>query len=278
MLTDRIEKIRQNYINAKPAISCERAQLWTESHKKTEGQHVAIRRAQAFYDTCENLTVHIFDGELIVGAIGEFRKCGILTPEFSWLWVDKEMDDFDKRPQDPYVMTDEQRKFVRENIFPYWKDKSLEEAFLARVPEDTRKIGVDTGVIDNDSKWRQAVGEVTPDYQDVLFVKGFGGIIKEAKEKISMLNEASPEDMDKIIFYRSVILTSEGIIRFANRYAEAAELMAKEERDEKRREELLNIAANCRKVPETRRRLSMRQSSSSGSPRSGGSCRRTRCL
>ncbi|MCB8586347.1 formate C-acetyltransferase/glycerol dehydratase family glycyl radical enzyme, partial [Escherichia coli] len=55
---------------------------------------------------------------------------------------------------------------------------------------------------------------------------------------------------DKIIFYRSVILTSEGIIRFANRYAEAAELMAKEERDEKRREELLNIAANCRKVPE----------------------------
>ena len=62
MLTDRIEKIRQNYINAKPAISCERAQLWTESHKKTEGQHVAIRRAQAFYDTCENLTVHIFDG------------------------------------------------------------------------------------------------------------------------------------------------------------------------------------------------------------------------
>ena len=91
---------------------------------------------------------------------------------------------------------------------------------------------------------------MTPDYQDVLFVKGFGGIIKEAKEKISMLNEASPEDMDKIIFYRSVILTSEGIIRFANRYAEAAELMAKEERDEKRREELLNIAANCRKVPE----------------------------
>ena len=108
-------------------------------------------------------------------------------------------------------MTDEQRKFVRENIFPYWKDKSLEEAFLPGF-RGTRKIGVDTGVIDNDSKWRQAVGEVTPDYQDVLFVKGFGGIIKEAKEKISMLNEASPEDMDKIIFYRSVILTSEGII------------------------------------------------------------------
>lgn len=250
MLTDRIEKIRQNYVNAKPAISCERAFLWTESHKKTEGQHVAIRRAQAFYDTCAGISVHIFEGELIVGVVGEFRKCGILTPEFSWLWVDREMDDFDKRSQDPYVMTDEQRAFVREKIFPYWKGKSLEEAFLARVPEETRKIAVDTGVIDNDSKWRQAVGEITPDYQDVLFVKGFGGIIKEAREKIETLNEAVPEEMDQITFYRSVILTSEGIIRYANRYADEAERMAEKEEDEKRRQELLRIAGNCRRVPE----------------------------
>ena len=120
MVTDRIEKIRQNYVNSKPSISCDRAYLWTQSHKRTEGQHVAIRRAQAFYDTCCELEVHIFEGELIVGAVGEFRKCGILTPEFSWLWVDQEMEDFDKRPQDPYVMTNEQRKFVREEIFPYW--------------------------------------------------------------------------------------------------------------------------------------------------------------
>lgn len=250
MLTDRIEKIRQNYVNAKPAISCERAFLWTESHKKTEGQHVAIRRAQAFYDTCAGISVHIFEGELIVGVVGEFRKCGILTPEFSWLWVDREMDDFDKRSQDPYVMTDEQRAFVREKIFPYWKGKSLEEAFLARVPEETRKIAVDTGVIDNDSKWRQAVGEITPDYQDVLFVKGFGGTIKEAREKIEALNEAVPEEMDQITFYRSVILTSEGIIRYANRYADEAERMAEKEEDEKRRQELLRIAGNCRRVPE----------------------------
>lgn len=250
MVTDRIERIRQNYVNAKPAISYERARLWTESHKRTEGKHVAIRRAQAFYDTCEQLGVHIFEGELIVGAIGEFRKCGILTPEFSWLWVDREMDHFDKRPQDPYVMTDEQRSYVREHIFPYWKDKSLEEAFLARVPRETYQIGVDTGVIDNDSKWRQAVGEITPDYQDVLFVKGFGGIIKEAEQKIAALDDASPEDMDRITFYQSIILTSKGIILLANRYAKEAEELAISETDPVRKAELLQIAANCRKIPE----------------------------
>lgn len=250
MITDRIEKIRQNYVNAKPAISYIRAQIWTESHKKTETLPVCIRRAQAFYDTCEKLPVTIFDGELIVGAIGEFRKCGILTPEFSWLWVDREMDNFDKRPQDPYVMTKEQRDFVRENIFPYWENKSLEEAFLSRLPKETCKIAVDTGVVDNDSKWRQAVGEITPDYQDVLFVKGFGGIIKEAEEKMAALSDTSADDMEKREFYQSIILTSEGIILLANRYAKEADRLAAEEQNVERKKELLEISKICGRIPE----------------------------
>lgn len=250
MITQRIEKIRLNYVNSKPCISTERAQLFTESHKKTEGKPVCIRRAQAFYDTCANLGVHIFEGELIVGAIGEFRKCGILTPEFSWKWVDREMDTFSDRAQDPYVMTKEQCEYVRKEIFPYWKGKSLEEAFLARLPEDTAKIGVDTGILDNDSKWRQAVGEVTPDYQDQLFPKGFGGIIREAEEKKAALSYADADSQEKMEFYDSVILTSQGIILYANRYADEAERLAKIEKDEKRRQELLVIASNCRKVPE----------------------------
>jgi formate C-acetyltransferase len=250
MVTNRIENIRQNYINSKPAISYERARIWTESHKKTEGQSIPIRRATAFKDTCEHLEVRIFEGELIVGAIGEFRKCGILTPEFSWTWVDREMDNFDKRVQDPYVMTDEQREYVRKNIFPYWKGKSLEEFFLAQLPKDTAKVAVDTGIVDNDSKWRQAVGEITPDYQDVLFKKGFGGIIKEAKEHISKLNDITAENMKKKEFYESVILTSEGIITYANRYSEKAKELAVEEKDSTRKEELLKIAEICSRIPE----------------------------
>lgn len=250
MITQRIETIRQNYVNAKPEISCQRAKIWTDSHRETEGLPVAIRRARAFYDCCDRLEVHIFEGELVVGAIGEFRKCGILTPEFSWMWVDREMDTFATRPQDPYLMTDEQRDFVRREIFPYWKGKSLEEAFLARLPEDTRRIGVDTGILDNDSKWRQAVGEITPDYQDVLFKKGFGGIIREAEEHIAALDPTNPADLEKKEFYQSVLWTSRGIIRYANRYADEAERLAGQESDLVRAAELRTIAQNCRRVPE----------------------------
>lgn len=250
MITKRIESARQNYINSKPAISYERARIWTESHKMTEGESIPIRRAKAFRDTCEQIATNIFEGELIVGAIGEFRKCGILTPEFSWTWVDREMDNFDKRVQDPYVMTDEQRAYVRKEIFPYWKGKSLEESFLAQLPKETAKVVVDTGIVDNDSKWRQAVGEITPDYQDVLFKKGFGGIIKEAEENLLKLSDTSAEDLKKKDFYKSIIITSEGIIALAKRYSQKAKEMAIEEKDEIRKKELLNIGEICNKVPE----------------------------
>lgn len=249
MITARNKAAKDNYVNSKPAISYERARIWTESHKRTEGQAISIRKARAFKDLCEEMEINIFENEIIVGGCGEFRKCGILTPEFSWTWVDKEMDNFSTRVQDPYEMSDEQRDFVRREIFPYWKGKSLEEAFLARLPKEIAEVVVDTGIVDNDSKWRQAVGEITPDYQDVLFKKGFGGIIKEAKEALGNLSMAFAEDAKKIDFYNSIVLTSEGIIKLANRYSEKAKELAKLEVDEMRKLELLNIGEICSKVP-----------------------------
>lgn len=247
--TERIERLRQNYVNSKPVICCERARIFTESHKRTEGQPVAIQRAQAFYDFCNEFEVKIFEDELVVGTTGNFRRTGILTPEFSWTWVDAEMDQFDKRPQDPYMMTDEQRDFVRKHIFPYWKGKSLEEHFLAQVPADTAKIAVDTGIIDNDSKWRQAVGEITPDYQDILFKKGFLGVREEAQSYLKKMNHSSSTDLEKEIFYRSVILACDGIIRFAEKYAAEARRVAEQESNPARKAELEKIAKVCDRVP-----------------------------
>ena len=50
---------------------------------------------------------------------------------------------------------------------------------MAQVDPAVARVAVDTGIIDNDSKWRQAVGEITPDYQH-LFSLGFGGILKKS--------------------------------------------------------------------------------------------------
>lgn len=76
------------------------------------------------------------------------------------------------------------------------------------------------------------------------------GIKKEAEGYMAELNEAIPEEKDKLIFYRSIVLVCDGIVRLANRYAEKAREMAAEEKDEARKAELLEIAATCEAVPE----------------------------
>ena len=248
-ITERVEKIRQNYVNTKPHISYERAWSWTKSFQRTEGLPNIIRVAQAFKDTCSELSVNIWEGELVVGTSGEYRKCAILTPEFGWLWINDEIDTFPERGQDPYEVTPEQAKFIRENIFPYWKGKSIEEAFLARTSEATKKIGVDTGFLDTDSKWRNGVGEISADYIDVLLPKGYAGIKKEAEEHLSQLNEAIPEEKKKIDFYKSIIMIADGMMTLGRRYSEKATEMAAVEADPKRKAELEEIAQICATVP-----------------------------
>ncbi len=133
---------------------------------------------------------------------------------------------------------------------PGWKGKSLEEAFLARLPEDTYRIGVDTGVLDNDSKWRQAVGEITPDYQDVLFKKG---VRRDSAGRRRTIWRLWTPPIQRTCPSGSFTPPSAGppggLSATPNRYAQAAEAMADQEKDPVRAQELRRIARNCRRVP-----------------------------
>ena len=248
--SQRIEEFKKSYIELKPSISAKRAAIFTESHKQTEGQAVIIRRAKAFKAVCEQIPATIFGGELVVGAIGEFRKAGIVCPEYSWQWVDNEMDSFASRTQDPYCIDDLTKYQLRKDIFPYWQGKSLEETFLSRIHPETANILIDTGILDSDSKWRNAVGEITADYQDLIFKKGFSGIKAEAEAKLARLEPTSTEALEQIEFYQAATLVAEGIITLANRYADKAAELAKAEPNRQRKMELEEIASVCRCVPE----------------------------
>lgn len=248
-MTERLRRLKRALNEAQPSVCIERARYFTESWKQTEGQPVILRRAKAFRNICRNIPVRIYDDELIVGSTGNHRRSAAVCPELSWRWIDEEMDGFANRTQDPYHITEEQIRTLREEIFPHWKGKSLEDAFLSQLPSETAKLMVDTGILDNDMKWRNAVGEITPDYQDVLFTKGFRGLRDEAARHLERLSPTDKESIEKIDFYRAAMETSQGIIDLAQRYAEKAETLVARETDPARRKELEQIAGNCRNVP-----------------------------
>jgi pyruvate formate-lyase/glycerol dehydratase family glycyl radical enzyme len=245
----RIQRLKAAYNEALPSMCVERALLYTRSHQETGGEPAIIRRAKAFQKACEEISVVIFPDELLVGTPGRERRSASINPEVSWQWVAAEMDGLDARAQDPYRITSEQKDALRHEVFPYWKGQSLEEAYLARLPEETVRVTVDTGVVDNDSKWRAYVGEITPDYQDVIFPKGFAGIRGQALSYLETLEPLDAETIERINFYRAAAISSTALIRLGERYAEKAEHLAEVEADPRRKQELRQIAGNCRRVP-----------------------------
>ena len=85
-------------------------------------------------------------------------------------------------------------------------------------------------------------GHIIPDYPKVLRI-GFKGIKEEAER------ETEGADQEKKDFLRAIIICCEAVKVFAHRYAEEAKRLAEAESDPKRKEELLEMARICDKVP-----------------------------
>ncbi len=247
--TARIRRLKEAFNQAPPCLCIERAALYTRACREHIAESAPVRSAHGFLATCAGIPVSIFPDELIVGNPGAARRSGSVDPELSWKWIEEELDQFETRDQDPYQVTPEQKRRLREEIFPFWRGRSLEEAYLARLPEETARVTVDTGVVDNDSKWRAYVGEHTPDFQDIVFAKGFEGIRAEARERLAGLAPDGPDSLERMEFYKAAIICCDGIIRLGERHAQAAQRLSLAEPDPARRQELDRIAATCRQVP-----------------------------
>lgn len=250
VMSDRITQLLSDYHKEEPHICPARARAVTDSDRENPGVSAMMKKARAFRRVCGTLPVNIYDHELIAGSAGTYRRSAGVSPEISWKWILEEIDGISVRDQDPYRIEPLDLTSLVKDIIPYWQGKSIEEAFLARLPEETARIAVDTGIVDNDSKWRCAVGEITPDYQDILFKEGYGGIIRIAESKLKDLELTNPQDLEKADFYQAVIECGTAMIELNQRYAKKISEILPLEKDRQRKQELTTMMNNCLRVPE----------------------------
>jgi pyruvate formate-lyase/glycerol dehydratase family glycyl radical enzyme len=246
--TDRVRRLREQYFTVQPAVCTERAAIYTQSYRETEGLHPSPRRAKAFARVCAEKSVTILDDELIVGMPGSHPRSGIFCPEIAWRWLESELDTIATRSQDPYALSEEQKALLRDEILPYWRGRSAQEYFLANLPESTRAIACETGIIDVEIKSENGPGEFSPGYENILLRKGYGGIAEAARAGLEKLDPTQPDAFEKIRFMESVVTVCEAARTFAARYADEAERLAATASPQ-RAAELRAIAEVCRRVP-----------------------------
>ena len=248
--TPRHVLLKRNYLRQVPTISIYRARAITKIARENPGLPRIELRAKAFRYCCETAPLVIQDNELIVGAPCGSPRAGAFSPDISWRWLRDELDTIAHRPQDPFFISEEDKKILREEIFPYWEGKSVDEYCEAQYREaGVWTLSGESFVSDCSYHALNGGGDSNPGYDVILMKKGMLDIQREAKEHLSRLDYANPDDLDKIYFYKSVIDTTEGVIIYARRMSEYARELAGKEKDPVRRAELEKIAEVNARVP-----------------------------
>lgn len=230
-MTNRTQRLKDRLFANPREISLERALLYTASHKQTEGEPVMIRRAKATEWVLDHVQISIRDDELIAGNRTIKPRAGIVSPEMDPYWLLKELDQFPTRPQDRFNISEEDKRIYREELFPYWENRSMKD-FINSQMTDEVKTAVSTQIF-SVNQTDKGQGHIIIDYPRLL-ENGLSALVAELKA----VNKQHPQNS----FYQAVLILLEASQRHILRYAALADEMAASCVDEQRRKELETIA------------------------------------
>ena len=244
--SERISRLVENLYRKMPEIEPDRAVLLTESYRETEGEPIIMRRAKAFAHILAHIPITIREEELVVGSSTLAPRGCQTFPEFSYEWLEAEFDTIEKRSADPFYISEDTKKKLRE-VHKYWKGKTTSELALSYMAPEAA-AAIEHNIFTPGNYFYNGVGHVTVQYEKVLEI-GLEGIIREAARELAACNVGDGDYARKHCFLEAVIMSCAAVIGYAGRYAALAKQEAEACTDRKRKEELLQIASVCERVP-----------------------------
>ena len=246
-MNERVARLRRQSLEAAPSISSERAELLTEFYRQTEGQMMSapVRRALAFQYLMEHKTICINEGELIVGEKGPAPKAAPTYPELCCHSLE-DLDILDSREKIPFRVSPETRRVYEDTIIPFWRGKTMRERLFAEMTGEWQ-AAYEAGVFTEFMEQRSP-GHTVLD--DKIYRKGmldFKQDIQQSLDTLDYLND--PEAYAKREQLKAMDICADGLIRFAERHAEKARELARQEANPQRKAELERIAEVCSRVP-----------------------------
>ena len=246
MTTDRVARLRQQSLDARPAISAERAVLMTGFYREHEGCHPApMMRALAFQHLLEHQTVWIGPGELIVGEKGPAPKATPTYPELCCHTL-QDLDLLRAREKIPFAVSPEVRGIYERELIPFWRGRSIRDRLFDAMTEEW-KAAYEAGVFTEFMEQR-APGHTVLD--DKIYRKGLLDLRADIRAAIATEEgRPGPQADARRQQLAAMDVCAAALIRFAQRHAERARALAAAETDLPRRDELLEIARVCEWVP-----------------------------
>ncbi len=246
--SERISKLVDDLYEKMPEIESARGILVTESYKETENLPIIKRRSAAFAHILENIPIVIRRGELIVGSATVAPRGCQVFPEYSYEWLEAELDTVATRAADPFYVSEKTKAELRE-IYPWWHGKTCSDLAKANMAPEAFSAFTEHNMFTPGNYFYNGIGHVNVQYDKVLKI-GYRGIITEAQNALNALDFSDPEYVKRTNFLEAVIESCEAVIEYARRYSKLARELAAKVRCKIRKAEYEQIARNCARVPE----------------------------
>ena len=231
----RIQNLKEKMLSQPRYVSIEQALIITKTYQENEQDSKQVKRAKALYNALTQIEIGVEPDELIVGNRTKGVRYGVVFPESGISWVNREFETIPTRPQDKFLVHQEDIKTFREQIVPYWKGKSLEDIVRDRAGDEISAISSVVKINQTD----HAQGHICPNVKEWLET-GPQGYIDQAKSK---LGSCTPQQKE---FYECVILVMQGVQKFMKRYEDLLKETAKAYPDHA--QDLMQVASICHKL------------------------------
>lgn len=229
---NRIRTLKERMLSEPRYASIEQAKIITESYQHHEDEPRVLQRAYALQAALERIEIRIEPEELIVGNRTAGVRAGVVFPESGSNWVDREFETLPTRAQDTFNVREEDIKYFREVIHPYWSGKSLEDVLQSTYGEEMSAIGKVAKINQTD----HAQGHICPDVK-LWLEQGPSGLGADAQKR-ALKAEGSQRE-----FYQAITIVMEAASSFMRRYAVLARDMAA--KDSAHRKTLEQVASAC---------------------------------
>ena len=246
-MNQRIQKLRQQSLNAVETISAERARLLTDFYRSKEasGVSVPVARAKAFRYLLEQKELCVNRGELIVGERGPLPKAVPTYPEIC-THSERDLTILHERKKVSFKSSAETRKLLLENVLPFWEGRSIRDRIFGEVDQkwkDAYAAGVFTEFME-----QRAPGHTVLD--DKIYRKGMLDFKKDIEDSIARLDFFhDTKAVEKREELKAMDIAADAIIQFAGRYSQKLSRMAEVETNPQRCNELEQMAEICQRVP-----------------------------
>lgn len=245
-MNERIQKLRAESLNTEASIDMARTKSMTKTYEKYEGSvSIPELRALVLKDYFSTKDLYLGDGELIVGEKGATPQACPTFPELCCHTLE-DMHVMNDRELINFKVKEEDYGYQEKEVIPFWEKRSIRKRILDNMTQewkDCYEAGLYTEFME-----QRGPGHTVGSFK--IYEKGFldyKADIQASIDRLDFMNDT--EALQKKNQLEGMKIACDAIMILGERYAAYARELAEKEADPKRKEELLQIAANCDVVP-----------------------------